>query len=248
MRYYNADGSRASLCGNASLCSTRLAIEIGLVPDGEFTLETDAGNLRARMTSGLPEIDLEPVDVVRPDATELGRSGAEKRLGFALVGVPHVVIQVPDLEQIDLPARGSVTGPIVPMNVAWKGRPWPVEQAPWPPPSCLRLGANPAPKLGSRPVPGSRSRSSCVRPAISGFHRFAAKDELFSRVRWESWPDSLPRLRADDGGSGAFPIRLRLARLTRETQLGGGSGAGICLVHIYPQGLVYITYLIRICP
>jgi len=107
MRYYNADGSRASLCGNASLCSTRLAIEIGLVPDGEFTLETDAGNLRARMTSGLPEIDLEPVDVVRPDATELGRSGAEKRLGFALVGVPHVVIQVPDLEQIDLPARGS---------------------------------------------------------------------------------------------------------------------------------------------
>jgi len=107
MRYYNADGSRASLCGNASLCSTRLAFELGLVREGEFTLETDAGRLRARLRDGLPEIDLEPVEIVRPDATELGRSAIEERLGFTLVGVPHVVIQVPDLEKIDLQGRGS---------------------------------------------------------------------------------------------------------------------------------------------
>ena len=29
MRYYNSDGSEAALCGNASLCSTSLAVEIG---------------------------------------------------------------------------------------------------------------------------------------------------------------------------------------------------------------------------
>ena len=29
MRYYNADGSRATLCGNASLCSAPLAVELG---------------------------------------------------------------------------------------------------------------------------------------------------------------------------------------------------------------------------
>src|SRR5689334_15012540 len=32
MRYYNADGSEAALCGNASLCSTRLAVDLGLAP------------------------------------------------------------------------------------------------------------------------------------------------------------------------------------------------------------------------
>ena len=107
MRYYNADGSRASLCGNASLCSTRLAIELGLVSSPEFTLETDAGHLPARIRDGLPEIDLQPVVDVAPDATEIVRERSEQRLGYALVGVPHVIVRVADLEQIDLPGRGS---------------------------------------------------------------------------------------------------------------------------------------------
>src|SRR5918912_3917773 len=29
MTYYNSDGSRASFCGNAALCCTRLAVELG---------------------------------------------------------------------------------------------------------------------------------------------------------------------------------------------------------------------------
>jgi diaminopimelate epimerase len=107
MRYYNADGSRASLCGNASLCSTRLALELGMVSSAEFTLETDAGRLRARISAGLPEIDLEPVVDVAPDAEGIVKERSEERLGFALVGVPHVVVRVPDLEGIDLPGRGS---------------------------------------------------------------------------------------------------------------------------------------------
>jgi diaminopimelate epimerase len=60
MRYYNADGSRANFCGNASLCSTRLSLELGLA-HGEFSLETDAGALKARIREGLPQIDLSPV-------------------------------------------------------------------------------------------------------------------------------------------------------------------------------------------
>jgi diaminopimelate epimerase len=106
MRYYNADGSRATLCGNASLCSTRLAVELGLA-SSEFTLETDAGPLTVRMRDGLPEIDLEPVAELNADASSLGRGPAEKRLGYARVGVPHVIVNVPDLEQIELDRRGS---------------------------------------------------------------------------------------------------------------------------------------------
>ncbi len=107
MRYYNADGSEAALCGNASLCSTRLAVELGMAPASGFLLHTAAGSLKARVRDGLPEVDLEPVIEVRPDASDLGRRSGEARLGYAVAGVPHVVVEVPDLEAIDINGRGA---------------------------------------------------------------------------------------------------------------------------------------------
>src|SRR5436305_3392630 len=107
MRYYNADGSEAALCGNASLCSTRLAIELGMAPAAGFLLHTAAGSLRARLHDGLPEVDLEPVTEVRPDASDLGQKTCEARIGYAVAGVPHVVVEVPDLEGIDINGRGA---------------------------------------------------------------------------------------------------------------------------------------------
>jgi diaminopimelate epimerase len=106
MRYFNADGSRAAFCGNASLCSTRLAMELGLVA-GEFILKTDAGLLAARVRDGLPEIDLEPIRDIDPDALDLSRELGESHIGFALVGVPQVVVEVPDLEAVDFSRRGA---------------------------------------------------------------------------------------------------------------------------------------------
>lgn len=107
MRYYNADGSEAALCGNASLCSTRLAVELGMAPASGFLLHTAAGSLKARLRDGLPEVDLEPVIEVRSDASDLGRKTGEARLGYAVAGVPHVVVEVPDLERIDINGRGA---------------------------------------------------------------------------------------------------------------------------------------------
>ena len=107
MRYYNADGSEAALCGNASLCSTRLAVELGMAAGSGFLLHTAAGSLKARLRDGLPEVDLEPVIEVRPDASDLGRRSGEGRLGYAVAGVPHVVVEVPDLEAIDINGRGA---------------------------------------------------------------------------------------------------------------------------------------------
>jgi diaminopimelate epimerase len=106
MRYYNSDGSEAALCGNASLCSTRLSVELGLAQGGGFLLHTAAGSLRARIRDNLPEVDLEPVREVRLDARELGIQPGERRLGYARVGVPHVVVEVPDVEPVDVAGRG----------------------------------------------------------------------------------------------------------------------------------------------
>jgi diaminopimelate epimerase len=106
MRYYNSDGSEAALCGNASLCSTNLAVELGMAQAGGFVLHTAAGSLPARIRDGLPEVDLEPVSEVRSDASDLGAKPGEARVGYARAGVPHVVVEVGDIEAADVTGRG----------------------------------------------------------------------------------------------------------------------------------------------
>jgi diaminopimelate epimerase len=105
MRYHNSDGSLASLCGNAALCSTRLAVELGTAPASGFRFVTDAGVISARIAEGLPEIDLEPIADLLEDA-QIDVRETEIRLGFAVAGVPHLVVQVPDVRAVDIDARG----------------------------------------------------------------------------------------------------------------------------------------------
>jgi diaminopimelate epimerase len=109
IRYLNADGSLAALCGNATLCSARLAVELGGARREGFSIETDAGVLPARFVDGLPEIDLESVSEVNPSDPRVRLAAGEQRAGFAVVGVPHVVIRVDNLERVDVVGRG---GPI----------------------------------------------------------------------------------------------------------------------------------------
>ena len=105
MVYLNSDGSRADLCGNASLCSARLASQLGIVDQPEFRFETDAGVLGARMTAEGPEVDLRPVREVRPRLPF--RLGAGERwIGFALAGVPHLTVRVDDVGAVDVVGRG----------------------------------------------------------------------------------------------------------------------------------------------
>jgi diaminopimelate epimerase len=107
IRYYNSDGSLGELCGNATLCSLRLATELGMVSSDEVRINTDAGVIHARMADGLPEIDLEPVTEVRPEMPGIPRLDREELLGFARVGVPHIVIVDRHVESADVLARGS---------------------------------------------------------------------------------------------------------------------------------------------
>jgi diaminopimelate epimerase len=106
MVYLNSDGSRADLCGNATLCSVRLAVELGIMPAGECHVETDAGVLSARYLPTGPEIDLQPVADVRSKLPFRLESG-ERWIGFALAGVPHLIVRVDDVERVDVVGRGG---------------------------------------------------------------------------------------------------------------------------------------------
>ena len=106
IRYLNRDGSLALLCGNASLCSVRLAAELGIVSEGEdFAFGTGAGLVHGRLTSEGPEIDIQPVADLQPEMS-LRRQPGDRHMGFAMVGVPHVVILCGDVESVDVEGRG----------------------------------------------------------------------------------------------------------------------------------------------
>jgi diaminopimelate epimerase len=107
VRYYNSDGGRAALCGNATLCATRLASDLGIAPRGEFALDTDSGRLAVRMRGGRPEIDLGSVSEVRPEMPAIAAGPGERRIGFAVVGVPHLVLLEDDVATVDVQRRGA---------------------------------------------------------------------------------------------------------------------------------------------
>jgi len=106
IRYLNRDGSLAALCGNASLCSVRIAAELGIAQEGEeFHFGTGAGQVRGRLNNDGPEIDLQPVADLRL-ALGFALQPGEARIGYALVGVPHVVILCGDIDAVNVEERG----------------------------------------------------------------------------------------------------------------------------------------------
>jgi len=105
MAYYNADGSRASMCGNAALCCTRLATELGGPNSRDLVFETDAGRMKGRIRDGVPEIDLTPVTLV-VDKAAIPPEPGEQRIGFAVAGVPHLTVLCEDIERVQLDRRG----------------------------------------------------------------------------------------------------------------------------------------------
>jgi diaminopimelate epimerase len=105
--YYNSDGSVGELCGNATLCTVRLQEMLGGSTNDELSIKTEAGEVRARTVDGLPEIDLAPVTKVASAWSSIPLEPPESRLGHAIVGVPHAVFEVPDVDKINVKNRGS---------------------------------------------------------------------------------------------------------------------------------------------
>ncbi len=105
IHYYNSDGTPADLCGNATLCSTTMSAMLGFGRSDGMSLMTPAGEIRSRIVDAEPEIELQPVVDVRPHMNVSLVEG-EHRVGFAIAGIPHLVVLCEDADKVDVPARG----------------------------------------------------------------------------------------------------------------------------------------------
>lgn len=107
MIYFNSDGGRASMCGNAALCSTRLSARLGLADPAGMRLVTDAGTYDARCVGPGNMAELHLADFPVPAAVSaIAPIDGERILGVATVGVPHLAILVDDIEAVDIARRG----------------------------------------------------------------------------------------------------------------------------------------------
>ena len=106
--FFNSDGRRAPMCGNGTLCATRMARWLELAPTDDMVLETDAGEMLTRVLPG-PEqrselrLGITP-ELSCPEGIEL-RDG-EHSIHFTSVGVPHLVLVVTDVGAVPVEQRG----------------------------------------------------------------------------------------------------------------------------------------------
>lgn len=105
MRYFNCDGSEA-FCGNGLRCSAWWAYASGLMKKKKFSVKSISGSLSVEIISP------ETVKMRMPDvpSVSLNHGGAwskpVKTAHFLNTGVPHAVVPVPDLENLDVNGLG----------------------------------------------------------------------------------------------------------------------------------------------
>lgn len=105
MRFFNPDGGEVDMCGNGARCIARLAHEIGAAPSN-MRIETPAGIVRAEARGDVVKLVMtEPHTWDMNQTIEL--SGRSYTYHFVNTGVPHVVIEVPDLDKVDVQKLGA---------------------------------------------------------------------------------------------------------------------------------------------
>lgn len=121
MRIFNADGSEAMMCGNASRCIGKYLYERGLTDKTEIKLETLSGikTLMLHLDSEGKKVESVTVDMLEP-LTENHRQYADLSGGillaegrrfegtFVCMGNPHFVTFLNDIDTIDIARYGAV--------------------------------------------------------------------------------------------------------------------------------------------
>lgn len=122
MEIINADGSRAEMCGNGIRCFARFVHDKGIVPKKEMSVETgagimypellfnDDGSVRAvRVDMGEADFTPEAIPTSAPDPLNLSIDvdGAMIPASAVLMGVPHVIVYVNDMDEETISQLGS---------------------------------------------------------------------------------------------------------------------------------------------
>jgi len=118
MEMYNADGSRAQMCGNGVRCLAHLARDHGRVEGPVVRVETDDGIKVVELSEGAARVDMGPPRL-DPQALPVlieGERVIEHTIDvldrtFAMtcvsMGNPHAVVYVDDVEQFDVARYGA---------------------------------------------------------------------------------------------------------------------------------------------
>ena len=104
MRYYNADGGEAEMCGNGARCFARFARRLlaeGALPPATLRFETEAGVIGAEFPDDRQvRIRMSDPSPVERDL-ELEADGRRLLVDHVNTGVPHAVTWVDSAEELD---------------------------------------------------------------------------------------------------------------------------------------------------
>ena len=119
MRIFNADGSEAMMCGNASRCIGKYLYERGLTTQTKIRLLTNSGikTLNLHVTNGVVEsvtVDMGTPQLENPEQFVISR-GLDQGT-FVSMGNPHYVIFTDDVDQV------AEKGPILENHPAFPQR------------------------------------------------------------------------------------------------------------------------------
>jgi len=105
MRYFNADGGEAEMCGNGARCFARFANKVA-GGEGTISFETPAGVISAALIGDLVTLQMtEPTDLRLN--VKLTVASENRIVHFINSGVPHVVIPVSRIDDADVRREGA---------------------------------------------------------------------------------------------------------------------------------------------